>query len=300
MTNAKQQPIILGAPDRERNPLRKLIAGFCDPFIPEDDEDQTVESHGDSPTNEIQRNLPVEATARAAPAAVNNSKKVQPRKGSSVRFEKLEIKGSLHIPAQTKATRTISEITIDFDSSMVPPVRDESKIPEIQIARKLVQQRRRHALQVFFASCLFVMAAIVTLHKLGYTSIADFHAPTRSLSSSSSSTRRPWIQIVDKTKTATTVESGTIKVKARTQTSESTKAATVDSNEKTAQESSSDPEATERKTNEPDPHEIKQDRPKDVTPEAAKSGDATDQEASASGRIEGHNTASQGGETQEL
>lgn len=197
MVNGKQHPIILGAPEREKNPLRKLIAGFCDPFIPKDDEDQTMESHEDSPRNDAKESG--EATDR------NFRMTVKPQQGRSVRFENLDISTLLQGPTQ-KATYNLSEITVESCDSTA--AHDQINMPELEIARNVVRQRRQHALQVFFTCIAFVIGAIVTLQKLGY-SIADFHAPTHGLLSSSSA--RPWIHIFDKT----AVETGKIKLKAK-------------------------------------------------------------------------------------
>jgi hypothetical protein len=260
MTSTKQHPIILGAREQERNPLRKLMAGFCDPFIPKNDEEETIESHEESPKNNVKgRELAIETAETNTTTGFSSTTKA--RHGSSVRFEKLDTDGSLHIPSQS-ATRNMSETSIESNGSMTVPLHDESNTPELEIAKSVVRRRRQHALQVFFASLIFVMAAILTLQKLGY-SIADFHAPTHSLLSSSSS-GRPWIHIFDKT----AIESGTFNTKTNTESHKVTrqdkvKADEVNLPEKNEEDSSGDFEDVHRNLNIEDSLEIRPSKSED-------------------------------------
>ena len=224
MTNEKKYPTILGAPERDRNPLRKLIAGFCDPFIPKHDEDDTVESQEFSPEKDgKERALPIAVANRNIPTT-NNRQTVKVGPSSSVRFETLGINRSLHIPTHS-ANRNMSEITIETQDSIASgPLHDQTNTPEFEIAKSVVRRRRQHALSVFLASFVFVMAAVMTLQRLGY-SIADFHAPTHSLvPTTSSSTRRPWIHIFHKT----SIESGKIHANRKVPQPDMTKDASIE------------------------------------------------------------------------
>jgi hypothetical protein len=181
LATPKQSITILGTTDRGGfNPLRKLISGFCDPFIPKHDDERTFESAEDSP--QLQRR--VVSTAATTTTTTNvQSRTVELHTSdgkAATRFGKLEVTtmndSGLSLPPapDSKAPRTISELTIDSNVSEVHP---EYNGPEVQVSKKLTRQRRQHALQVFFASLLFVVATVMVLHKLGYTSIADLHAP---------------------------------------------------------------------------------------------------------------------------
>lgn len=216
-TPKQQQSItILGTPDRSFNPLRKLVSGFCDPFIPKhdnDDEERTLDSAEESPQMQQHQATAVRATTtstKVARSVEHHSTEDESVSRNATTFGKLEVTNTttttdsgptLPPPPDQSATRAMSELTTASEAF----VRDENG-PEIQVSRRLTRQRRQHALQVFFASLVFVTATMATLRKLGYTSMADFHAPKNFLSQSSSSSYRDatawgtrWIHIFDKT-----------------------------------------------------------------------------------------------------
>ena len=139
MTNEKSHPIILGPPERERNPLRKLIAGFCDPFIPKHaDDDETIESHEYSPRGGGAKERGFVAAAESNIPKTSNNRSLAKRQ-SSVKFEQLAINRSLHIPARP-ATRNMSEITIESYHSTAGADRINTPEPELEkIFKKIAE-----------------------------------------------------------------------------------------------------------------------------------------------------------------
>ncbi|KAG7374157.1 hypothetical protein IV203_013252 [Nitzschia inconspicua] len=182
--------------DRRFNPLRQLIAGFCDPYSPHDDDEDTVDTTEDSPPM-------VHRTATTA----KGSKSVEGHTLAGQAARRAVINGKLQVSTtaeddstvppvpQQRPTRDTSELTIESTANEIPFRPDENG-PEIQFSMKITRQRREHALQVFFASLIFVVGTVMVLHKLGYPSMADFHAPKNILASSWGT---GWIQIFDKT-----------------------------------------------------------------------------------------------------
>ncbi|KAG7349628.1 hypothetical protein IV203_012225 [Nitzschia inconspicua] len=180
--------------DRRFNPLRQLIAGFCDPFSPHDDDENSVDTTEDSPpmahrtaTKGSKSDEGHTLAVLAARRGVVNGK---------LQVSTTAVDDSIVPPVPNQnPTRNASELTIDSTASEVPFRPDENG-PEIQFSMKVTRQRRQHALQVFFASLIVVVGTVMVLQKLGYPSMADFHAPKNILASSWGT---GWIQIFDKT-----------------------------------------------------------------------------------------------------
>lgn len=180
------------------NPLKKLIEGFCSPQniakAPTLDHDD-----GDDDTND---QYAPDLTPQKATA--NQSQDLTPEKLSAKHIEDAK-EGSVQeattddssnsdpvttLIADNPATVTTETVT---HSSSAGDVDEQESIPDNDVSKKVIANRRKRGVENFIMACIFVLTTLFILKKLGFkTSDFNFTAGGRGNGSSS------WIHVVDK------------------------------------------------------------------------------------------------------
>lgn len=159
------------------DPLSKLIEGFCSPqkmtaapLVNDDD-------HMDSINNQY--------------AADISSQKSVAKKEVNITTE-----SSTSDPVTTstveKPVPTTTETETETASSNADDGTDQESLP-VDVSKKVIANRRKRGFENFIMACIFVLATLLSLKKLGYTT-SDFGFSASGGGDGSSS----WINVVDK------------------------------------------------------------------------------------------------------
>jgi hypothetical protein len=188
----QQYQIMIGI--TEEHPLKKLLAGFCGPFINQD-------GHEDEERTEV------ESSPEDSPGAQQSRRKymadLRPQVEHSTRRTVLN---DIHIPIIPNPKPNSNNTNHHHQQQQQDEEEfdrvDHENRPEFHVIQIVASMRRKRGIEVFLASSLFVFGTLFTLTKLGY-SIADLHFPTSSPDTSfpfHNNRNNRWIHVYDKRK----------------------------------------------------------------------------------------------------
>jgi hypothetical protein len=156
------------------DPISKLIEGFCSPHtkapILNDDD------HMDSINNQYAADL-----SPQKPTAKQNQEKKEVN---------ITTESSTSDPVTTSTVD--KPITTTTETETTDNGTDQESLPE-DVSKKVIANRRKRGFENFIMACIFVLATLLSLKKLGYTT-SDFGFSASGGGDGSSS----WIQVVDK------------------------------------------------------------------------------------------------------
>jgi hypothetical protein len=185
--HVSQKRIIGG--NHDNNPFKKLIAGFCDPFVQNFDDNATDSQSSSRYAPDLGPQVTSSNTAtngrnngshfargvEGGNGFTNGRKPAIKATTSRVTFEETKVttKERTHGAEPEEMFSHDGSNTSTEDASDAVSNTDAADSSELAVSNTLTWMRRKRGIEVFVMSFLFVLATLLTLKELGY-SIADF------------------------------------------------------------------------------------------------------------------------------